>query len=90
MHILPLLDALKLKAQASFFKVTMLANSATTMKPPLDCNPCSRMWALLTTNQIICSKLLEWLKLVELSMVMVLSTVEDERHFSICFSQRAN
>jgi hypothetical protein len=28
--------------------------------------------------------------LVELSMVMVLSTVEDERHFSICFSQRAN
>jgi hypothetical protein len=85
MHIPPLLDELKLKAQASFFKMTMLANSATTMTPPLDCNPCFRMWALLTINQIICSKLLEWLKLVEPSMVMVLSTMEDERCFSNLF-----
>jgi hypothetical protein len=60
----------------------MLANYAATMKPPLDCNPCFRMWALLITNQTICSKLLEWLKLVELSMVMVLSNMEDERCFS--------
>jgi len=82
MHIPPLLDELKLEAQASFFNVTMLANFAATMKPPLDCNPCFRMWALLTSNQIICSKLLEWLKLVELSMVMVLSNMEDERCFS--------
>jgi hypothetical protein len=50
MYIPPLLDELKLEAQAFFFKVTMLANYATTMKPPLDYNPCSRMWALLTTN----------------------------------------
>jgi len=54
LYIPPLLDELKLKAQAYFVKVTMLANFAATMKFPLDCNPCSRMWALLTTNQIIC------------------------------------
>ncbi len=69
MHIPPLLDELKLEAQASFFKVTILANFVVVMKPPLDCNPCSRMWALLTINQITCFNLLEWLKLVELSMV---------------------
>jgi len=82
MHIPPLLDELKLESQTSFFKVTMLANFATTMKPSLNCNPCFRMWALLTINQIICSKLLEWLNLVELSMVMVLINMEDERCFS--------
>jgi hypothetical protein len=67
----------------------MLANSAVVMKPPLDCNPCSRMWALLTINPIICYKLLEWLKLVELSMVMVLSSVEDERNFSNLFFMKS-
>jgi len=60
----------------------MLANFIVVMKPPLDCNPWSRMWTLLTINQIICSKLLKWLKLVELSMAMVLGSVEDERCFS--------
>jgi hypothetical protein len=63
----------------------MLANYAATMKPPLNCNQCFRMWALLTTNQIICSKLLEWLKLVELFMAMVLSNVENERCFPNLF-----
>jgi hypothetical protein len=62
--------------------MTMLANFIAIMKPLLDCNPCSRMWTLLTINQIICFKLSEWLKLVELSMAMVLGSVEDERCFS--------
>jgi len=39
------------------------------------------MWMLLTINQIICSKILERLKLVQLSMAMVLGSVEDERCF---------
>jgi len=53
MYILPLFDELKLKAQVSFFNVTMLANFLAIMKHPLNFNPCFRMWALLTTNQII-------------------------------------
>jgi hypothetical protein len=59
----------------------MLANFVATMNLPLNCNPCFRMWALLTINQIICSKLSEWLKLVELSMAMVLGSMEGERCF---------
>jgi hypothetical protein len=82
MYIPPLLDVSKLEAQASFFKVTMLANFAAEMKPPIDYNPCSRMWALLNINQIICSKLSKWLKLVELSMAMVLGSVKDDKYFS--------
>jgi hypothetical protein len=49
-YISSLFNELKLKAQASFFKVMMLANSATTRKLPLDCNPCFKMWALLTIS----------------------------------------
>jgi hypothetical protein len=45
--------------------MTMLANYATTMKPPLNCNPCFKMWALL----------------VELSMAMVLINMENESCF---------
>jgi hypothetical protein len=81
MYIPPLLDELNLEAQASFFKMTMLTNYVATMKPPLDYNPCSKMWALLITNQIICSKLSKWLKLVELSMDMVLGSIEDDMCF---------
>jgi hypothetical protein len=37
------------------------------------------MWALFVNNQIISHKLFEWLKPIELSMTMVLGSVEDER-----------
>jgi hypothetical protein len=70
-YISPLFDELKLKAQPFFFKMTMMVNFVTTMKLPLDCNPCSKMLAFLTTNYIICHKLLKWLNLVELSMARV-------------------
>jgi hypothetical protein len=42
-------------------------------------NPCSKMWVLLTNNQIIFHKLYEWLKFIKLFMIMVLGSVEDER-----------
>ncbi len=67
----------------------MLANFVAVMKLPLDCNLCSRMWALLTTNQIIFSKLSKCLKLVELSMVVVLGKVEDENYFSNLFFMKS-
>jgi len=89
MYIPPLLDELNLEAQASFFKMTMLANFVVAMKPPLDYNPHSKMWTLLTTNQIICSKLSKWLKLVELSMAMVLGSMEDDMCFFHMFFTRS-
>jgi hypothetical protein len=49
MYISPLFNELKLEAQASFFKVMMMAIFATR-KLLLDCNACFKMWALLTIN----------------------------------------
>jgi hypothetical protein len=62
-----------------------MVNVMVVMKHPLDCNPCSRMWALLIVNQIICHKLLKWLNLVKLSIAMALTNVENERCFSMLF-----
>jgi hypothetical protein len=39
------------------------------------------MWTLFVNNQIISHKVFEWLKFIELSMAMVLRSVEDERCF---------
>jgi hypothetical protein len=49
-YIPPLFNELKLEAQASFFKVMMMANSATTRKLPLNYSPCFKMWVLITIN----------------------------------------
>ncbi len=43
-----LLDDAKLNELASFF--IMMSNVVVAMKPPTNCNPCSKMWALLASN----------------------------------------
>jgi len=78
----PLLDEVKLNEQTSFFKMTTMFIAVVAMKSPTNCNLCSKMWTLLTSNQIISHKLLERLKFIELFMAMVLGSVEDERCFS--------
>jgi hypothetical protein len=52
------------------------------MAPPFDTNPLTRMWCLVTTSQILVSNFLEYVKLVELPMVQVVGSVEDEPCFS--------
>lgn len=47
---LPLLDEVLLDKQTYFFKITMMSNANVAMKPPTNCNLCSRMWALLANN----------------------------------------
>jgi hypothetical protein len=79
----PLLDDLKLDEQTIFFKMTMMSNVIATMKPSINCNLYSKMWALFVNNQIISHKLFEWLKPIELFMTMVLGSVEDERCYFI-------
>jgi hypothetical protein len=77
----PLLDDLKLDEQTIFFKMTMMSNVVATMKPLINSNLCSKMWALFVNNQIISHKLFEWLKPIELFMTMVLGSMEDKRCF---------
>jgi hypothetical protein len=41
------------------------------------------MWAQLATNVIMVYKLLKFWKLVEITIIMVVSTMEDDKKFSI-------
>jgi hypothetical protein len=45
-------------------------------------NPRIKLWGWLASNVIVANKLLEYLKLIELAIVMVLDNVEDKRNFS--------
>ncbi len=59
----------------------MKLNVATCMAPPFNTNPLTRMWCLVTTFQVLICKFLEYVKLVEMAMVQIMGSVEDERYF---------
>jgi hypothetical protein len=59
----------------------MQLNCSFAMLPPHDCNPTTRMWRWMANNQILKLKMYEYFRLVELAIVMVLGSVEDERTF---------
>ncbi len=61
----------------------MQSNCNFAILPPHDCNPTTRMWRQMANSQILSLKMFEFLELVELVIVMVLGSVEDERTFSI-------
>jgi hypothetical protein len=52
------------------------------MVPYICCNPTTKSWGCLTFNAIVNTKLLEYLKFVELTIVVILGNVEDGRTFS--------
>jgi hypothetical protein len=60
----------------------MLANCHATMKPPMGYNLCTKIWTILSNNQLLSQQSFEWLKLIELSMAIVMASVKDERCFS--------
>jgi hypothetical protein len=60
----------------------MKSNNHGALHLLLDCNPTTKLWGRLASNVIVVDKLLEYLKLIELTIVMVLGSVEDERIFS--------
>ncbi len=45
-------------------------------------NPCTKIWTKLATNQLLFHRLSKWLKFIELSMAIIMGSVEDERCFS--------
>ncbi len=55
---------------------------SNSMLPYICCNPTTKSWACLAFNVIVNTKLLEYLKLVELAIVIILGNVEDGRTFS--------
>jgi len=61
----------------------MKNNNHNTLHPMLDCNPITKLYGYLASNVILATQLLEYLKLMKLTILMVLGNVEDEKTFSI-------
>ncbi len=56
----------------------MKINNNGGLRSPQSKNPTSKMWGHLISNVIVVFKLFEYVKLVEIAIVMFISTVEDE------------
>jgi len=65
-----------------FFSITMKNNNHGALHPPPNYNPTTNMWAWLASNVVLPQKLSNFLKLVEIAIVMVVNNVEDEKIFS--------
>jgi hypothetical protein len=61
-------------------KLGMKENVASMMKKPFTSNPMTRMWTCVDSNSLLRHSLFEFLKVIEL--VMVLGSVQDECTFS--------
>jgi hypothetical protein len=78
----PLLDAWTLGLQTSLFKLIMKSNAKSAMEEPRDKNPVNKLWQKVGQNALMLSRLLEFIKLVEISVTATLGSVEDKRTFS--------
>ena len=78
----PILLIAKLNEQELMFCITMKANCHGAMIRNLPLNPLTCLWHWLETLGLLRHKLSEYLKVVELVIVMVLSSVEDKQTFS--------
>lgn len=78
----PPLSFKALTDEQSYFKLTMQSGSPKVLaeqefKPDV-LNPMTRMWRCLGGNPLIRLKMQEWLKLVEIAIVTMMGSVEDE------------
>ena len=82
--IQPTLDAVKVEEQQHLFCVTMVHNAefACNMLPGQLENPLTKLWSSVACNRALVSNFPKFAKLVEIAIVQVLGSVEDERTFS--------
>ncbi len=66
-----------------FFAVIMKSNSNFAMLPPFNYNPASQSWQRFGFSGILKERLSKFLKLVEISIVITLNSIEDKQTFSI-------
>ena len=78
----PVLSIQRLDEQASMFKLAMMGNAHAAMQGDAPLNPLTRLWRRIEANALLRNKLSEYMKIVELAVVTVLGSVEDERTFS--------
>ena len=78
----PVLCATKLEEQAMMFQITMKSNCDGAMMGDLSLNLLTHLWHRLEASGLLRHKLSEYLKIVELAVVVVLGSIENEHTFS--------
>jgi hypothetical protein len=76
-----LLNANILDLQMSMFKLTMKTQAPKTMAKSLDVNLVTKLWTLINNNGLPTQRLGEYLKLVEIVIILVFEFVKDEHTF---------
>jgi hypothetical protein len=77
-----LLDSKHLDVQVSHFKLTMSHNVEAMMRESKDVNLVTHMWLKIQSSTFLVHKLSEYMKVVEITMVMVLGSIEDVKTFN--------
>jgi len=91
--VLKVLSVASFDMQQSMFKLVMKSNTCATMVKPLEMNPLTWLWHTLSTFRVLVCAFPEYFKLVEIAMVQMFGSVEDEQCFSylvICKSKLRN
>jgi len=91
--VLEVLSITSFDMQQSMFKLAMKSNACTTMVKLLDVNPLTPLWHILSTFRVLACALPKYFKLVEIVMVQVFGSVEDEQCFNslaFCKSKLCN
>jgi hypothetical protein len=85
----PLLDSHMLDVQSSCFKLIMSHNAEGAMTEHSNLNLMTRLWMRINSSSILNVKLNEYNKLVDIAMVQVLGSIEDERTFNNLFFMKS-
>jgi hypothetical protein len=65
------------------FKFIIKAQGTKAIADPFDINPIMKLWVTNTNNSLLCQCLSEYMKLVEIILVSILGSMENEHIFSI-------
>ena len=87
----PILDKYRLESEQPLFKMAMVANSPWAMEPPMIgsdaskplVNPVTKLWLCLDANSVLSTSFLKYIKLVQIALIHLLGSVEDEHALSL-------
>ncbi len=68
--------------QTSYFKFTMSHNAKMVMQEPLYVNLITLTWLNIQFSPLLVLKLIEYIKVVEIIVVQILGSIEDEKTFN--------
>ncbi len=80
--VLPLLLTHMLDLHSSHFKMTMLHNYKVTLCEKNQLNPLMRLWCKISTFVVLNLNLSKYIKLIEITVVQVIGSIEDEQTFN--------